>query len=368
MQLGFFTMPIHPLDKDWRTSLREDREAFILADELGFVEGYVGEHVTDKAENITSGMMFLATLVEATRRIKLGTGTVNLPNAHPATVAANVAMLDHLLDGRFIFGISPGGLLSDAEVFANLDANRNEMFVEAINQVLAIWAGEPPYDIKGKYWSISTARTSMPQIGQGSMPKPLQRPHPPIVVTAVSPFSKGVAEAAARGWDPISANFLMPVWVKSHWPKYVEGCHRSGRKADPANWRVAKSIFVADDDRTARDYVTAPNSPYRQYYGSLVAKLKKNGRAELFKTSREMPDDAVTTDYTVDKLVIWGSPRKVAEELLAFREEIGDFGTLLYAGKDWLDRDLGRRSMVLMAEKVLPAVNAAIGKRTTAAA
>ena len=44
MKLGFFTMPIHPLDKDWRKSLREDREAFILADELGFTEGYVGEH------------------------------------------------------------------------------------------------------------------------------------------------------------------------------------------------------------------------------------------------------------------------------------------------------------------------------------
>jgi hypothetical protein len=41
---------------------------------------------------------------------------------------------------------------------------------------------------------------------------------------------------------------------------------------------------------------------------------------------------------------------------MAFREEVGDFGTLLYAGKDWLDRDLGRRSMVLLAERVLPAL------------
>jgi hypothetical protein len=53
MNLGFFTMPIHPLDKDWRLSLQEDREAFVLADELGFTEAYVGEHSTDKAENIT---------------------------------------------------------------------------------------------------------------------------------------------------------------------------------------------------------------------------------------------------------------------------------------------------------------------------
>jgi alkanesulfonate monooxygenase SsuD/methylene tetrahydromethanopterin reductase-like flavin-dependent oxidoreductase (luciferase family) len=110
MKLGFFTMPIHALGKDWRTSLREDREAFILADELGFHEAYVGEHATDQAENITSCCIFIASLIHSTKQIKLGTGTVNMPNSHPAAVAAEIAMLDHMLDGRFIFGISPGGL------------------------------------------------------------------------------------------------------------------------------------------------------------------------------------------------------------------------------------------------------------------
>src|ERR1700710_1579367 len=142
MKLGFFTMPIHALDKDWRQSLREDREAFLLADELGFTEAYVGEHVTDKAENITSCVAFLAWIAAATKQIKLGTATINMPNTHPATVAASIAMLDHMLDGRFILGISPGGLLSDAELFGNLDANRNEMFLAASNQVLVSWVGE----------------------------------------------------------------------------------------------------------------------------------------------------------------------------------------------------------------------------------
>ncbi|HEX5997976.1 MAG TPA: LLM class flavin-dependent oxidoreductase [Hyphomicrobiaceae bacterium] len=364
MQLGFFTMPIHPVGKDWRQSLREDREAFILADELGFVEGYVGERVTDAAENITSCITFIASLADATKRIRLGTGTVNLPNAHPAAVAANIAMLDHLLDGRLNFGISPGGLLSDAEAFGNLTANRNEMFVEAINQVLAIWAGEPPYDIDGKYWQISTRRTLMADIGQGILPKPLQKPHPPIVVTVVAPFSKGVTEAAARGWSPISANFLMPQWVKSHWPKYVEGCERIGRPADPANWRVARSIFVAADDATACEYVWAANSPYRLYFGNLLAKLKAGGRAVAFKESPDIPDDAVTVEQVMERLVIWGSPGKVVDDLLAFREDVGDFGTLLYAGKDWLDRDLARRSMVLMAEQVMPKLHAATGSES----
>jgi len=367
MNLGFFTMPIHPPEKDWRLSLKEDREAFLLADELGFTEGYVGEHITDRVENITSCIAFIAWIAAATKQIKLGTGTINMPNTHPAAVAAGVAMLDHMLEGRLIFGISPGGLLSDAELFGNLDANRNEMFLESINQVLDIWAGEPPYNFQGKYWNISTQRTLIRDIGQGYIARPLQRPHPPIVVTAVAPFSKGVTEAAARGWDPISANFLMPVWVKSHWPRYVEGCERGDRAADPANWRVAKSVFVARDAATAKAYATDPAGPYVYYYRSLFTKLKMSGRIELFKTRRDQPDHEVTLETICDKLIIYGTPDSVADQLLAFQDEVGKFGTLLYAGKDWKDRELGRQSMIMMAEKVMPRVNAGILKQSKAA-
>ena len=245
MKIGFFTMPMHPIGKDWQLSLRQDRQAFILADELGFVEGYVGEHATDPEENITSSAMFLATLVDATKRMKLGTGTINMPNHHPAAVAAQIAMLDHLLGGRFILGISPGALPSDAEAFGNFDLPRPAMFLEAINQVLQIWTTQPPYNLTGAHWNISTARTYLAETGMGTIPMPLQRPHPPIVVTAVAPFSQGITEAAARGWDPISANFLLPVWVKSHWGKYVEGCPApigqpiapTGASPRPCSWR-----------------------------------------------------------------------------------------------------------------------------------
>jgi len=354
MNLGFFTMPIHPLTKDWRLSLAEDREAFMLADELGFTEGFCGEHSTDAAENITSCVVFLASLVGRIKQMKLGTGTVNLPNTHPARVAAEIAMLDHLLDGKFLFGISPGGLPSDAEAFGTLDQNRMEMFVECIEQVLEIWRSEPPYNIKGKYWQVSTERTMLPEIGQGVLPKPLQRPHPPIVGTVVAPYSKGVALAAARGWDPISANFLMPKWVATHWPSYAEGCAMGNRPADPANWRVAKSIFVADDEATARAYAMGPNSPYRFYFSQLVQKMKKAGRAELFKKDRAASDDSVTVDGVLEDLVICGTPSQVADQIEAFRAEVGEFGTLLYAGHDWADPALARRSMVLLAEQVRP--------------
>ena len=151
MKLSFFTIRLHPPERNYVETLKEDRAAILLADELGFVEAFIGEHVTDIAETVTSSLMFCASLVQDTTRIKLGSGTVNLPNNHPAQVAAQVAVIDNLLEGRFLFGISPGGLRSDAEAFGNLSADRTTMFIEANDHILAIWAGEPPYNISGKF-------------------------------------------------------------------------------------------------------------------------------------------------------------------------------------------------------------------------
>ncbi len=356
-------MPLHPPSRmPWQT-LAEDREAILLADRLGYAEAFVGEHVTDLAENIPSCLMFLASLAESTSRIVLGSGTLNLSNSHPANVAAQVAMLDHLLRGRFIMGISPGGLLSDAEVFGNLGKDRNEIFLECIDMVLAIWAGEAPYNLKGKHFTISTEKASIAEIGQGSILRPLQRPHPPIVVTAVAPHSKGVTEAAKRGWQPISANFLLPVWVASHWPRYLEGRKAVGAEARPSEWRVAKSIFVADDHATAKRYGLGGEGPYHFYFKQLVRKLVGlGGRANLFKLDPGEPDEKITAEYVTSKLVIAGTVESVVEQVLAFRETTGPFGTLLYACHDWKDPALGRRSMQLMAEEVMPRVNAAIGE------
>jgi alkanesulfonate monooxygenase SsuD/methylene tetrahydromethanopterin reductase-like flavin-dependent oxidoreductase (luciferase family) len=363
IKLGYFTMPLHPPSRNYIQTLKEDREAIILADQLGFVEALVGEHVTDTAETVTDCATFLASLIYHTTHIKLGTGTLNLPNGHPAQLAATVSMLDNMLEGRFVMGISPGGLPSDWEVFGNLTANRNAKFVECINHMIAIWTGEPPYNITGEYWDISTEKTLLKDIGQGVFIKPYQRPHPPIVVTAVEPFSRGVTEAAKRGWDPVSANFLLPQWQKSHWAKYVEGCDAAGRISDRANWRVAKTIFVADDDQTARDYAYGPNSPYRFYYKQLGYKLVRAGRANLFKERKEQPDSDITNDYLLDKLVIAGSVDKVADDLLAMHAYLGGYGILYYCGIDWVDADLAKRSMQLLAEQVMPRVNAQLAKR-----
>jgi alkanesulfonate monooxygenase SsuD/methylene tetrahydromethanopterin reductase-like flavin-dependent oxidoreductase (luciferase family) len=362
MKLGYFTMPIHPASRNYTDTLKEDRAAILLADRLGYVEAFIGEHVTDVCETIPSCLSFIASVAHDTTQIRLGSGTLNLPNSHPAQVAAHVAMIDHLLEGRFNLGIGPGGLRSDWEVFGNLDADRNAMFVECIEHILAIWAGDAPYDIEGRYWNVSTRRTLLREAGQGVILKPYQQPHPPIVVTVVVPNSRGLAAAAARGWTPISANFIHPNWVKTHWPMYFEGCERGGHAARGEHWRVARSIFVADDEATARRYAGAPNGAYGFYFWNLMTKRRARGQLDTFKHDLTLSDDECTLDYVLKNLVICGTPERVAEQIVDLRRTVGPFGTLLYCGHDWADPALAKRSLELMATDVMPRVNQALGE------
>jgi alkanesulfonate monooxygenase SsuD/methylene tetrahydromethanopterin reductase-like flavin-dependent oxidoreductase (luciferase family) len=369
MRLGYFTMPVHPIHRNWAETLQEDREAVILADKLGYYDAFMGEHLTDQAENITNSMMFNATLISDTKQIKLATGTTNLSQMHPVVIAQQAAMFDHMSKGRFILGVSPGALPSDAEALGILEQDRNKIFAEAIDVILALWERDPPYDIDlpGNRFKVSTSRTQALEIGVGWMGKPYQKPRPEIVGTVVAPYSPGVVLMGKRDFHPLSANFLLSKHLKSHWENYSKGKAEVGAKADVSEWRVARAIFVADDDKTAARYGrTDSQSPYAFYWSQMLFKMKRGKRTYVFKSHQEQSDDEITLDYVLDNCVIHGSVNKVVDQLLALREEIGDFGEIVYAGMDWADPALAKRSMTLMAEQVLPRVNAAIGKSAAA--
>jgi len=364
MRLGYFTMPMHPAHRPPAETLEEDREAIILADKLGFYDAFVGEHLTEKSENVTNSFIFLASVIHATKNIKLATGTSNLSHSHPTLIASHAAMFDHLSHGRFIFGVSPGALSSDAEALGMLQEDRNKLFADSIDVILAIWERDPPYniDLPGNRFKVTTEKTSVDEIQRGVMYKPYQKPRPEIVGTVVAPFSKGVIAMGERDFHPLSANFLLKQWLPSHWTNYVEGKRRAGLVADVGDWRVARTIFVADDEKVAMKYGrNDANSPYRYYWNMLLKKMMISKRHIIFKTHEGQDDRELTDDYMVDRLVLCGTVNSVVDQILKLREEVGDFGELVYARMDWVDPALARRSMELMATEVMPRVNKAIG-------
>ena len=356
VKLGLFTMPFHHPDRDYATILAEDQEAIVLADQLGFSEAYVGEHFTSWCERITSPLIFLASLIPRTKQIRFATGVINLPQIHPATVAAHVAMFDQLCHGRFIMGIGPGGLASDIEMFDVGQAElRPQMVLESIDTILELWAHDPPYEIDGKFWKISLTNHVYPEFKVGYVPRPYQQPHPPIALSLLTPNSNSAKTAGARGWIPVSGQFFHRRYLRGHWEKYAEGCEAAGRRPDPDVWRVSRSVLVTETDAEAEEYLADPTNGLSFYYRFFCFSFGQLRKALfMLKADLEMPDEDVTVDTAKRALMIAGSPRRVLDQLVALRDETGHFGTLLMGGHDWDRPALWRRSMELLANDVMP--------------
>jgi alkanesulfonate monooxygenase SsuD/methylene tetrahydromethanopterin reductase-like flavin-dependent oxidoreductase (luciferase family) len=271
-------------------------------------------------------------------------------------VAAQAAMFDHLSGGRFIMGIGPGGLASDLEMFApGPPEQRPAMVLESIDIILKLWAQDPPYAIDGRFWKFGIEKAIWPEFKVGYIPKPLQQPHPPIALSILAPNSSSATTAGERGWIPISGNFFHQRYLRGHWERYTEGCEKAGRRADPDVWRVARSILVTESDAEADDYMAAPESALAFYFKFMHYSFS-NARKALFmlKADDGIPDDSFTPEAAKRGVVIAGSPRRVLDQLVALRDEIGPFGTLLMTGHDWDQPKLWRRSMELLATDVMP--------------
>ncbi len=358
IELGMFMMPVHPPGRDLGKVLEEDRQAVILADRLGFSEAWCGEHFTSTAEPIPSPLMFFASLAHATRQIKFATGVLNLPQMHPAVVAAQVAMLDHLSGGRYLMGIGPGGLGSDFELMGLHDREvRDEMMRESIDTICEIWRQDAPYDIAGKYWPIKIEDFVFDGLGIGQMLKPKQRPHPPILLSVVTPNSASARLAGTRGWWPVSANFVQPRYIASHWDAYAAGVAEAGGVADRSVWRIARSILVTESDGEADDYLADPDTAPHFYFGYFRALYTRRGVLRFLKPDEAMSDEAATVETIARSMITWGSPDTVLEKLVAMHEDLGDFGTLLMVGHDWDRPALWRGSMRRLAEEVMPRFN-----------
>ncbi len=357
MRLGMFMQPVHDPQRDFTEVLEEDRQTVLLADALGFDECWIGEHVSATVEPITAPLVFLATLIEQTKRIKLGTGVFCLPQHHPAQVAGQAALFDHLSRGRFLMGIGTGSLSSDVELFnVGGDTDRGAMVRESIEHILAIWDGEPPYRRKGKYWDITLEDVSRIELGVGAFPKPYQKPHPPIAISILSPGSSSALMAGECGWIPISgSSFLQPRYTRSQWERYVEGCELARRRPDPEIWRVSRSIVVAPSDQEARDYLLDPDGAMGFWFRYLLSSLRARGLAKFIAPEGHPDPDAVEWHEAAESMVAWGSPATVVDKLVAFRAETGPFGVLTVMAHEWDDPAFCRRSLTLLAEDVMPA-------------
>jgi alkanesulfonate monooxygenase SsuD/methylene tetrahydromethanopterin reductase-like flavin-dependent oxidoreductase (luciferase family) len=356
MKLGLFMMPLHTLNLSYKEMYDQDVEAAVYADRLGYDEFWIGEHSSARVEPVSNTLQFLSLLVPQTRNMKLCAGVINLPQHHPARVAADAAMFDHMANGRFIMGIGPGGLASDFELFGTTEKNRQEMMVEAADMIEQIWRGRPPYEFVGKYWTVKIRDSVQEDMGIGPIPKPLQEPFPIFCTSAMSPHSSTARLAGQRGWHLISANFNAPWVIRSHWEAYKAGAAASGMRADPSTWRVSRSILVTDSEEQTQDYLAEQGNAIWAYYNYLYTQLGRAGARKIFLTREGIDEADLTLQQVMDAMVIAGTSAQVVDRLIAFIDEVGPFGGLLAAFHEWDRKALWQNSMCRLANEVMPKV------------
>jgi alkanesulfonate monooxygenase SsuD/methylene tetrahydromethanopterin reductase-like flavin-dependent oxidoreductase (luciferase family) len=355
-----FMMPLHPAGRPMHAYLAEDTEKALLLDKLGYDELFIGEHFTVSTEPYASPLMFAASLLPRTERLVFGTGVANAPLRHPALIAAEAAQFDHMSKGRFILGIGSGSTPTDNELLGITadQRERGRILVDSIEMIQKIWASDPPYDIEGKYWKTQIKKTINEELGFGWLPKPYRKGGPPIAIPSSSADSPSVKVAGSKGWGVISSALIAPQDVGNHWKLYREGAQEAGRIADPDNWRVCRTVFVAATDEEARARAYSAESGHRYFFGIMHKVFTTIGRLGSLKPRPDMRDDEVTVDMFMDRQMIVGSPKTVLNELIELRRQAGPFGTLLLMAMDWAGPNAAweRESLTRIAQEVAPAL------------
>lgn len=184
----------HPVPRPWSATseqqvLNESLEQLALADRLGFHGVWVTEHhFQEEYSHSSAPEIFLAALSQRTTNLRLGHGIVHLPPAinHPARVAERIAALDLLSNGRVEFGTGEASSMAELGGF-NFDPGlKRPMWREGLEVALRCLSEEPFTGHSGQF-------VTMP--ARNVVPKPLQKPHPPVWVACTRPAT---TELAAR--------------------------------------------------------------------------------------------------------------------------------------------------------------------------
>jgi len=207
------------------------------AEAAGFESIWKGEHIVvpveianpvrhgtplpDDYKHMPDPFVWLTAAAVATERLKLGLDVCLVPQRNPLVLAKQVASLDRISGGRVIFGIGSGWIEEEADVFAYPFKSRWARTMEFVRALKTLWTEERP--------RFDGEHVSFPPVY--SYPKPLQQPHPPILIgagnhnTDNSKVLRRVADLA-DGWVPA---FLSPAQMKEHLTELRRLCEERGR-------------------------------------------------------------------------------------------------------------------------------------------
>ncbi len=335
---GIFLAPFHRIGENPTWALQRDLELVEALDRLCFDEAWIGEHHSAGYEIISCPEIVVSALAQRTRSIRLGTGVVSLPYHHPLMVADRLALLDHLTRGRVMFGVGPGALPSDAFMMGIDPLRQREMMDEALEAILALFTSDEPITRETDWFTLRDARLQL---------KPYTRPHMDVAVASqVSPAGARAAGKYGVGLLSLGATTTGGFdLLGSQWSVAEDMAAEHRRTVERERWRLVGPMHVAPTMDQARKDVEFGLPAWVDYF-KRVAALPMVGDAT---DVQDMVDAMNQTG-----LAVIGTPDDAAAQIERLWAKSGGFGTYLFMGHEWADREATLRSYELVARFVMP--------------
>lgn len=338
MKFGTFVAPFHRVGDDPTVALQRDLELIEHLDRLGYDEAWIGEHHSAGVEIIGSPEVFIAAAAERTRRIRLGTGVSSLPYHHPLLLADRMVMLSHLTLGRAMLGCGPGSLPSDAMMMAIEPNRQREMMEEALEDILQLLAGQVVTSERDWY-TLNDARLQLLPY-RGSLEV--------AVAAMVSPAGPRTAGRFGCGLLSLGATSVEGFKVLArHWQVMEERAMEFGVTVDRRAWRVVGPMHIAESEAQARKDVAFGLREWMDYFQN-VAALPMAVDADLDDV------DSIIDGLIATGLCVIGTPDQAAVQIERLYQQTGGFGTYLFLGHEWANRQATLTSYELFARYVAP--------------
>jgi alkanesulfonate monooxygenase SsuD/methylene tetrahydromethanopterin reductase-like flavin-dependent oxidoreductase (luciferase family) len=318
-----------------------------LQDRVGYEYIWATEHhFLEEYAHSSSPEVFLGACSQRTKTARIGHGIIHMPPNinHPARVAERVATLDLVSNGRCDFGIGAGASETELGGFRVPQDEKKQAMLEAAQQVVEMFVQQPYGGYQGKYFSMPARNV---------MPKPKQKPHPPLWMACSNRTS--IAQAAKLGVGALTFSFVGADQAKAYVDLYYETLEK---ECVPLGYRVNPQIAIACPFLCLRDseralQVGGENYAYFLYglghysfFGEHVP-----GRSDIWHEFHNAPKEFAMPEGRPDDCV--GDPQRLREQLRAF-EEVGIDQVICLSQAGNIPHEMLCESIELFGKEVLP--------------
>ena len=320
-------------------ALDESFGQVIEAENLGVDTVWLAEHHFSPERAVLASPMIVASAICArTERIRIGLAVQVLPLTNPLRVAEEAATVDHISKGRFEFGIGRSGLTRYYQGYNVLYEESRPRFLEALAIITKAWE-QDQFSYAGQFHSYENVTV---------VPKPFQKPHPPITVAV-----------AGEETFPLIGSMGHSIFVSMNTPKeqlterltsYKQSRKESGIR-EPGGISIRVPVYVAETTDKAH---SEPEESARHALSYAAQELSQT--AASVEAAARMHTMANTTySEILANRVLFGTPDEIVDRLNGLQEEFGITGLVMecnYGGRIPYERVIN--SLRLLSEKVMP--------------